>query len=39
VNGEPLYEELNRLKKENARLKEEREVLKKAPADFAASSR
>ena len=31
-NGDPtnLIEELNRLRKENARLKEEREILKKA---------
>jgi transposase len=39
VNGEHVYEELKRLKKENARLKEEREVLKKATAYFAAISR
>lgn len=39
VNSEHLYEELKRLKKENARLKEEREVLKKATAYFAANSR
>lgn len=30
-----LYDELKRLKKENARLKEEREILKKAAAYFA----
>jgi transposase len=30
-----LIEELNRLRKENARLKEEREILKKATAFFA----
>jgi transposase len=30
-----LVEELNRLRKENARLKEEREILKKATAFFA----
>lgn len=36
-NGNPanLIEELNRLRKENARLKEEREILKKATAFFA----
>lgn len=32
---EHLYEELKRLKKENARLKEERDILKKATAYFA----
>jgi transposase len=34
-NGNPanLIEELNRLRKENTRLKEEREILKKAAAD------
>ena len=37
--SEPLYEELKRLKKENALLKEEREILKKAAAYFAAHSR
>jgi transposase len=35
VNDEHLYEELKRLRKENARLKEERELLKKAAAYFA----
>jgi transposase len=35
VNGEHLYEELKRLRKENARLKEERDILKKAAAYFA----
>ena len=35
VNAEHLYEELKRLRKENARLKEEREILKKAAAYFA----
>ena len=35
VQGEHLYEELKRLRKENARLKEEREILKKAAAYFA----
>ena len=34
-----LYEELKRLKKENARLKEEREILKKAAAYFASESK
>ena len=32
---EHLYEELKRLRKENARLKEERDILKKAAAYFA----
>ena len=35
VNDEHVYEELKRLRKENARLKEEREILKKAAAYFA----
>jgi transposase len=35
VQDEPLYEEVKRLRKENARLKEEREILKKAAAYFA----
>lgn len=35
VNAEHLYEELKRLRKDNARLKEEREILKKAAAYFA----
>ena len=35
VNDEHLYEELKRLRKENTRLKEEREILKKAAASFA----
>jgi transposase len=34
-----LYEELKRLKKENALLKEERDILKKAAAYFAVHSR
>lgn len=34
-----LYEELKRLKKENARLKEERDLLKKAAAYFAKETR
>jgi len=32
VHDEHLYEELKRLRKENARLKEERDILKKAAA-------
>jgi len=35
VHNEHLYEELKRLRKENARLQEEREILKKAAAYFA----
>ena len=35
VNNEHLDEELKRLRKENARLKEAREILKKAAAYFA----
>jgi len=35
VNDEHLYEEVKRLRKENARLKEERDILKKAAAYFA----
>jgi transposase len=35
VHDEHLYEELQRLRKENARLQEEREILKKAAASFA----
>jgi len=35
VNDEHVYEELKRLRIENARLKEEREILKKAAASFA----
>jgi transposase len=35
VQDEHLYEELKRLRKENARLKEERTILKKAAAYFA----
>ena len=34
-----LYEELKRLKKENARLKEERDILKKAATYFAKETR
>jgi transposase len=35
VQDEHLYEELKRLRKENVRLKEEREIFKKAAAYFA----
>ena len=35
VHDEHLYEELKRLRKENVRLKEERDLLKKAAAYFA----
>ena len=35
VNDEHLYEELKRLRKENVRLKEARDILKKAAAYFA----
>ena len=35
VNDEHLYEELKRLRKETAQLKEERAILKKAAAYFA----
>ena len=35
VNDEHLYEEVKRLRKENARLREERDILKKAAAYFA----
>jgi transposase len=35
VHDEHLYEELKRLRKENTRLKEEREIVKKAAAYFA----
>lgn len=35
VSQEHLYDELKRLKKENARLKEEQAILKKAAAYFA----
>ena len=38
LNSEHLYEELKRLKKENALLKEERDILKKAAAYFAKQS-
>ena len=36
-SDEHLYDELKRLKKENSRLKEERDLLKKAAAYFAKS--
>lgn len=39
VNAEHVYDELKRMKKENALLKEERDILKKAAAYFAAHSR
>ena len=39
ASAENLYEELKRLKKENALLKEERAILKKAAAYFAVNSR
>ena len=35
VHNEHLYEELKRLRKENARLQEERDIVKKAAAYFA----
>ena len=35
VQDDQLYAELKRLRKENARLKEEREIRKQAAADFA----
>lgn len=35
VHDAHLYEELKRLRKEHARLKEERAIVKKAAADFA----
>jgi len=38
VEDEPLYEELKRLRKENKRLAEERDILKKAAAYFAKQS-
>lgn len=39
LDSEHLYDELKRLKKENALLKEERDILKKAAAYFAVNSR
>jgi transposase len=38
VEDEHLYDELNRLRKDNKRLKEERDILKKAAAYFAKES-
>ena len=38
VDDEHLYDELKKLRRENARLKEEREILKKAAAFFAKES-
>ena len=35
VNNEHIYDEVKRLRKENKRLKEERDILKKATAYFA----
>jgi transposase len=35
VHDEHLYDELKRLRKDNPRLKEERDILKKAAASFA----
>ena len=39
ASAEHLYDELKRLRKENTLLKEERDILKKAAAYFAANSR
>ena len=39
VNDQHLYEQLKQLRRENSRLKEERELLKKAAAFFAKESR
>jgi len=39
AGGKSPYEELKRLRRENAQLKEERDILKKAAAYFAKNSR
>lgn len=39
VNDQHLYDELKQLRRENSRLKEERELLKKAAVFFAKESR
>lgn len=39
VDDEHVFDEVKRLRKENARLKEERDILKKAAAYFAVNSR
>jgi len=39
AGGEHPHDELQRLRRENARLKEERDILKKAAAYFAKNSR
>ena len=39
VSASHLYDELKQLKKENARLREERDILKKAAAYFASQNR
>ncbi|RTE64229.1 transposase, partial [Amphritea opalescens] len=38
VDDEHLYDELKKLRRENARLKEDRDILKKAAAFFAKES-
>jgi len=37
-SSEPMYEQLKRLRKENQRLRQERDILKKAAAYFASHS-